>query len=55
MHYMLHYIPRRPGEVLQIGENTHLIVIDIKDNEVHLMISSPSQIAVVRGEMLEVN
>lgn len=46
-------LSRRPGEVLNIGDNVRVEVLGIKGNQVRLGIHAPKEIVVDREEISE--
>ena len=43
-------LSRNAGELIRIGTDVTLVVLEVKGNRVRLGIAAPPQVAVVRGE-----
>lgn len=46
-------LQRKPGESLVIGENVTVSVISIEGGRVRLAISAPSEVSILRSELLD--
>lgn len=44
-------VTRKPGEGIAIGENTHVIVNQIRGNQVRLAVYAPKSVSIVRSSM----
>jgi carbon storage regulator len=47
-------LSRKVAEVIHIGENIEIVVVQISGNRVKLAISAPLEIPVLRGELVPV-
>lgn len=46
-------LQRKPGESLVIGEDVRVTVVSIEGGRVRLAISAPSEVAILRSELLD--
>lgn len=46
-------VTRRVDEVVQIGENISVMVVEIRNNQVRIGITAPDDVVIVRRELLE--
>jgi len=44
---------RKPGEIIKIGDNIIVKLLDIRDNHVRLGIDAPDEIVIARGEIAD--
>ena len=48
-------LTRRPGESINIGDDIEISVLEIRGNQVRLGINAPTDVLVLRSELLESN
>lgn len=46
-------LQRKPGQAVQIGEDIVVSVVSIDNNRVRLSISAPTNVSILRSELLE--
>jgi carbon storage regulator len=46
-------LTRRPGESIQVGDNIEISILEIRGNQVRLGINAPSDVLVLRSELLD--
>ena len=46
-------LQRKPGQAVQIGEDIVISVVSVDNNRVRLSISAPSNVSILRSELIE--
>lgn len=46
-------LQRKPGQAVQIGEDIVISVVSVDNNRVRLSISAPSDVSILRSELIE--
>lgn len=46
-------LTRRPGESIQVGEDIEISILEIRGNQVRIGINAPSDVLVLRSELVE--
>lgn len=48
-------LTRRPGESIQVGDDIEISVLEIRGNQVRLGINAPTDVLVLRSELVDQN
>jgi carbon storage regulator len=48
-------LTRRPGESIQVGDDIEISVLEIRGNQVRLGINAPTDVLVLRSELIDQN
>lgn len=46
-------LTRRPGESIRVGKEIEISILEVRGNQVRLGVTAPSEVLVLRSELLE--